>query len=228
MTVRLSTFISKIAQRSLLRAHLRTVWLSASASAAMALLSGTALAQQPTTVQLPTFRFFSMSTTVSVPDLGTTHAGGLQRSSLRNSRRGFGPLAQNDASRETGASGVRVSATIHDFEAMDEALLAEASAHRAPWRTDVDIAAEMRAIEARRSTASTSLPGSVSAIRAEQAAASEAKQAELRALLAKAESLENEGKPGVAKIYYSMVARRDTGELAQIARERLNHLSAPR
>ena len=191
-------------------------------------LASIALAQQPTTVQLPTFRFFSVSTTVSVPDRGSTYLGGIGSSGSRSTSRGIGPLANRAGAHDTGASGMSISATIHDFEAMDKALLAEASLHRAPWREGVDVAAEMRSIEARRAATSEALPGSVASIKAEKAAEEAEKTAELRELLTKAQAYENQGKPAVAKAFYQMVARRGSGELARFAAERLQALQSTR
>ena len=56
---------------------------------------------------------------------------------------------------------------------------------------------------------------SVAAIRAQQAAEDEAKSAEIEALLDKARSLEEAGKPGQAKIYYKRAALRATGDQQQ-------------
>lgn len=56
---------------------------------------------------------------------------------------------------------------------------------------------------------------SVAAIRAGQAADEDAKSAEIASLLEKARSLEDAGKPGVAKIYYKRAALRATGEQQQ-------------
>jgi len=53
-------------------------------------------------------------------------------------------------------------------------------------------------------------------------------QQELRALWAKAQAAEDDGKPNVARIYYEMVARRATGELRDQAQARLQALRPPK
>ena len=47
----------------------------------------------PTTVQLPTFSFFTVQTTVSVPDSGGAFLGGIGRGADGGSSRGFGPTS---------------------------------------------------------------------------------------------------------------------------------------
>src|SRR5262245_35901674 len=46
----------------------------------------------PTTVQLPTFSFFTVQTVVSVPDGGGMSLGGINRAADGSVTRGFGPL----------------------------------------------------------------------------------------------------------------------------------------
>src|SRR5499427_8702463 len=81
-------------------------------------------------VQLPTFHFFTLSTTVSVPDGGDAMLGGVSRSSSGRIQRGIPGLPSQPfdnvaTGRATGTSNVSASATIHDFEAMDKALLGQ-------------------------------------------------------------------------------------------------------
>ena len=52
------------------------------AAAAMLLGAGETAAQTATTVQLPTYSFFSVGTTVSVPDRGSVYMGGVNRSAM--------------------------------------------------------------------------------------------------------------------------------------------------
>src|SRR3954452_788871 len=68
--------------------------------------------QVPTTVQLPTFSFFTVQTTVSVPDGGSVSlAGGINRAADGTVTRGMAPLNRGIGSSR-GASGVSVHATI--------------------------------------------------------------------------------------------------------------------
>lgn len=109
---------------------------------ALVLLSGLrGFAQPPTTIQLPTFDSFSISTSVLVPDRGSMILGGVDRSAYGSVTNGVpglshlpyaGRLFQNRAiGHEASSSTASVSAYIHDLQAMDEQLLAEAAANRA-------------------------------------------------------------------------------------------------
>ncbi|MBA4017321.1 MAG: hypothetical protein C0483_09120 [Pirellula sp.] len=82
-----------------------------------------------TTVQLPTFSFFTISTTVSVPDSGSAYLGGGVggRTGSRSNGPGLGNRAGGSG---IDAGGVYVTAQIQDLGAMDRALLAEAAAAR--------------------------------------------------------------------------------------------------
>lgn len=74
-------------------------------------------------VQLPTFRTFSYSGSVLVPDSGTASLGGVGRSVSRSSSSSsFGPRGRN-LGGVNSLGGAGVSATIIDLEAMDRAIL---------------------------------------------------------------------------------------------------------
>lgn len=87
-------------------------------------------------VQLPTFRFFGTSTTVSVPDRGTAFMGGNTTAYSGSNSRGTpllgpttGPLFNNRGLASGGTtSNISVTAQIHDLDAMDRALLGGMSA----------------------------------------------------------------------------------------------------
>ena len=87
---------------------------------------------QATTVQLPTYSFFTVKTTVSVPDSGGAYLGGINRARDSSTTRGFGPLANRGVGMDRVASGMSVHATIIDHKELDERLLAEAAAKRGP------------------------------------------------------------------------------------------------
>ncbi|HEX5105410.1 MAG TPA: hypothetical protein VFV87_16440 [Pirellulaceae bacterium] len=189
-------------------------------------------AQVPTTVQLPTFRFFTVQTSVSVPDGGGTYLGGMKSARDSSLTRGFGPFRNRGIGSDRGAAGMSVHATITDLKEMDDAILAEAAAGRPGAAAfDPDAArAELLSRHVGKTFTSASpaeasepapLPGSVAAIRAQNAAAAEARAAEAAQYFAKAQTAEGEGKPAVAKYYYQMVARRDKGALQQQALERI-------
>src|SRR5262249_21206824 len=123
------------------------------------------------------------------------------------------------------ASGVSVGATIIDREEMDRAILAEAAAKRGvPIDSSVLKSAALSKSVAR--DGSVSAADSLAAIRERNTAKAEAKVSELAGLMAKAKQAEADGKPGVAKIYYQMVARGDRGQLKQQAEARLAALGA--
>jgi len=95
---------------------------------------------QGTTVQLPTFSFFSVPTTVSVPDRGSAYLGGIKRASSGRNEFGtpmlpFRPFKNTGIGSERSAGQMHVTARIHDFEAMDEYLLSQPTQTRPldPW-----------------------------------------------------------------------------------------------
>jgi hypothetical protein len=131
-----------------------------------------------------------------------------------------------------GASGVSVSATVIDNQEIDRAVLAQAAAARgtvdpAAAKMDAKAAAIAKAVAVRAPASASSdrgsaaLAGSVVAIRSENAAAADLQSAELAGYMAKARQAEADNKPGVAKVFYQMVARRDQGPMKQQAMERL-------
>ncbi|HCS53247.1 hypothetical protein [Rubinisphaera sp.] len=77
---------------------------------------------QPLTVQQPVVSQFSVNSTVSVPDRGSTHLGSL--STARDSRFHSRTWPRGSStSRSLTHQSVSVSAHIHNFEEMDELLL---------------------------------------------------------------------------------------------------------
>jgi hypothetical protein len=83
-----------------------------------------------TTVQLPTFNFFTINTTVNVPDRGSVNLGGIGRSSAATRTNGGPGFANRAGGSVNGTSGMSVGVQIHDLAAMDKALLDEARAAR--------------------------------------------------------------------------------------------------
>lgn len=97
------------------------VRLLAAACLALALPAASSHGQQ-VVVQQPQFRQFSASSTVLVPDRGATGLGGA--GSAAAARGTYGPLP-GGTSRLGGAGAARVETRVwvHDFEAMDRAIL---------------------------------------------------------------------------------------------------------
>ncbi|MGC3966492.1 MAG: hypothetical protein QM775_03725 [Pirellulales bacterium] len=83
-----------------------------------------------TTVQLPTFSFFTISTTVNVPDSGGAFLGGVDRSTGNIHSNGPPGLTNRAGSSGVAGGGISVGAQIIDLRAMDKQLLAEAAAER--------------------------------------------------------------------------------------------------
>ncbi|MEX2174505.1 MAG: hypothetical protein WD872_09090 [Pirellulaceae bacterium] len=163
----------------------------------LAMLAGAGLAsaQQPTTVQLPSYRIFSVRTTVSVPDSGGAYLDGVNRARSGSTSRGLGPRGSRGIGSDRSAGGAGISATIIDHAVLDKRVLAQAE----PATPATGVTA------ARGDTAPVE---SVAAIRACNAAAAQQQASEAARYFAQGRLAEAEGKPGIAKIYYRMAARR--------------------
>ena len=192
-------------------------------------------------VQLPTFQVFSVNTTVSVPDGGGALLGGINRAADSSVTRGLplagkipglGPLANNRGIASTrSASNMSVHATIIDNHELDEAVLATAAARRGgvSLNDKQALATQQRADYISRNLARAEQPvpetktaaPSIDEIRRKNELAAANRDAEAQSFFAKAQAAEAEQKPGVAKVYYQMVARRATGELKSLAETRL-------
>jgi hypothetical protein len=174
-----------------------------------------------TTVQLPTFNTFSVSTTVSVPDRGGASLGGIGRAYSGRNENGvpivgklpfLGPITGGRGiGSSTSSSGVSVHATIIDHEELDKAVLAEAASKRGT---------ELPRVQPRKSTDSDVAHKpfeSVAAIKARVAAEDAARQQQADAYLQKAESAETAGRLASARSYYLLAAKHSQGERQQEA-----------
>lgn len=182
-----------------------------SAASWLSLTADRVLAQPATTVQLPTFHYFSVDTTVLVPDRGATFLGGVNYSSAGRTSRGIPglgrPFTNTSIGRSTVGGGMWVSAYIHDFEAMDAALLGQG---------DFVAGQYVRRPSAAAVAATKTDPtfaDSIVAIRAQAASEEQASQLEAEANLKRGHEKLKEGKPGVAKIYFQMAERGATGKV---------------
>jgi hypothetical protein len=206
-----------------------------------------AFAASAQTVQLPTFSFATVSTTVMVPDRGSAFLGGIDRSSEGRSEFGvpgltFPGFQNRGIGQDRSSSKMFVTATIHDFDAMDQALLNTPSpdgfagtsarmprglpetpaaiAQRSFQRNPVNLAGNWRLEPV--------APAPVSDAVAEQAdrAARQATRAdEAASFFDRGQKAEADGKTNVAKIYYQMAVRRAAGDLKQQAQARLDVVS---
>lgn len=235
---------------------MRLHWIAPALMLVLALAAAQVLAQG-TTVQLPTFAFSNVSTTVMVPDRGSAFLGGINRAS--SGRNEFGtPMLDKlpftgRAFKNTGigqdrsGSSFHVTAYIHDFDAMEEALLGGqyssfSSTSSSPLRrlNDPPVAIAARAIQPRAGDlAGNWLPKSsekeepvpeveVAQEQARRAALLQTRAAEAQDLFDRGEQAEAAGKANVAKLYYQMAAKRSSGELKQQALARLETLGGGR
>jgi hypothetical protein len=196
------------------------------------------------TVQLPTFNFFTVNTTVEVPDSGGCVLGGVGSSDSGCNQQGIPGLGSrpftNVAGGARGAAGsVSIAAEIHDFEAIDRQLLGEDFDRTADATTAADALAVRRlpimlrpvvganSRQPSRLAADSTGSNSIADIRRQQAAEDLAAQEEAQRLFEQAAELQSAGKPGVAKVYYQMVAHRATGDLKQRALAAVRELSQP-
>lgn len=175
----------------------------------------------PTVVQLPTFSFFSVSTTVSVPDAGDGILGARHRAS--QSRRRFGPgsrLSPRAIGGGFAATDARVQAVIHDLKALDEAALSQSACP--PRLTPL---APAPAQTAGASTADRPR-GSVAEARARYAADVAKANDEIVSLYARAEDSESRGNMLAARARYRQVAHRARGDLKRKAIAKVRELTA--
>lgn len=199
---------------------------------------GVASAQQSTTVQLPTYSFFTTNSTVSVPDRGSAYLGGVSRAASGRNEFGSGllPFRNRSFGTERSASNASVSVYIHDFEAMDEYLLSRPTSGRSlePLVAGQQPATGRFAAPARdvprrprpfggafplpTDGMASRVPGgaaamSVEELRAERVRLEKSRGEEALKWLERGRTAEASGKTNVARVYYQMAARRATGDL---------------
>ncbi len=198
-----------------------------SAAAVWLLIGAVAFSQQQprpaSAVQLPSFSLFTVRTTVSVPDsargYGRVYAGGdkFAADGLTEAGSPFAPGNRGIGS-ERAARGAFVSAQIHDLHEMDSILLSpEVREARMKRRAEAAAAAALAAKTENSSAADRTLRGqaasaepirSLADIRGKRESLAKAKEQEALGLIQRGEQAQADGKPGVARIYYQMAARR--------------------
>ena len=200
-------------------------------------------------VQLPTLSSFRTGTTISVPDRGSVYTGGINRAA--DGRNEFGtpllPLRNRGIGSQRSASSVSTSVYIHDFEAMDEALLSQARGpnyrspvHRSLGSSVVTGTRRLPAVSQTAQTARTTwqsrpatppatgpLSKSVAQLRAVRAGEQQARVAEAEQLFERGKTAESKGKLTVAKIYYQQASRRTQGPLQQEILAQLRLVTTP-
>lgn len=193
---------------------------------AVGTILGPSLDASAQVVQLPTFEAFGIGTTVNVPTGGSASLGGMSRSGA--SRVGGGvpgigrlpgvgrPFGNRATSSSLSGGSMRVTATIHDFEAMDQMVLSQAAARRGSLPGS-RVAMGMRRPEMSAATQRATSLGSSSAerpadgleeIRRQRQLAERAKTQEVYLLIDKASTARGQGKVALAKMYYRMAWKR--------------------
>ena len=158
-------------------------------------------------VQLPTFRQFSVSTSVSVPDSGGGVIGGVGRASSGSSQRGLPvigipgvrrPAASRSIARSDIGGGVSVGVQIHDLDGMDRQLLAGTSRKAAlPHRAQTSVL--------------NGPTGSLADIRRARAERQQASSSAVDDLLARGRRASLAGKSALAQTYFRMAAEQSSG-----------------
>lgn len=185
------------------------------------------------TVQLPTYQFTTASTTVLVPDRGSTSLGGFGNSSSGSNALGIpggvGPLFHSRSwGRSTGASSGRVHVTLIDHLSWDDAV--RASAPRDPaFSVDQRRADWLSANVARydppptflSSSAPESLVASLEDIRRRNEVLAAERLTEADDYFRQGMRAEAEGKVGAARVYYQMAQRRAKGPRLEEIERRL-------
>ena len=216
------------------------IWLCAALVVGVA-VSQAAAQQQASAVQLPTYSFFGTGTTVTVPDRGSVYLGGVNRAATGMNEFGvpllpFAPFHNRAFGTETSAAGTSVSVYIHDFDAMDEALLGQSAASgglayenrgvaprgvapRQPnaWQPPLALGAG--------DTASQPAVG-VEQLRAQHQADQQSWKKDAAFYLERGRLAEQSGKLGVARIYYQMAERRADGTMKAEIQARLAAVNA--
>lgn len=214
------------------------------ALAVIGLWAGAALAQQPTTVQLPTYSFFNTNTTVTVPDRGSVYLGGVNRAATGRSEFGAPllPFRNRSIGMERSASSAWVSVWVHDFEAMDQYLLSQPTAFRAaqaansrplmpqvasgpsPYAASSIGASDTwnRRLDAAQQGSAGPTAMSLAELRAKHEREQQSRSDEARKWFERGQGAEAAGKRNVARVYYQMAARRATGPLKDQIAARLD------
>lgn len=174
-----------------------------------------------TSVQLPSFQFTTVSTSVLVPDGGGALLGGIgssQRATFQN-----GPFLPGRAGGVgTAAGAMQVTAQVHDLRALDAATLA--AARGTPATQPPAEAAWTARFDAARQSSAGRGDVSVAELRRQQAAGTAARLREAEELLRRAADAEAAGQPGLARLYYRLAAEKGVGPVAERARAELARL----
>jgi len=194
-------------------------------------------------VQLPTFEFFTVNTTVSVPDGGTALLGGVNSYAAGRDSAGVPMLGKVPfAGRPFGSRSIGGSTTASNVTATARIIILEEEEAKLGLTGSPSLPSEeLSAVERRadfltRNVARTSPPvvgnpvrrpaqPSTEEIQRRNAVASRQRAQEANYFFNKGEHASAAGKSNVAKIYYRMAATRADGELKTQALARVAALS---
>jgi hypothetical protein len=190
------------------------------------------------TIQLPTFHYFTVATTVVVPDRGSLLLGGVDRASYGSSSfgapgfsgvPGVGRMFGNRAiGSEVGSSGASVTATVIDLDELDRGVLGAAAARRSS-PTDPEIARKASFLSSNISRRDPALLAEGSKEAPPKPAMRPIPprdvQAEARELLRQAREAEARGHLASARVYYKRASLLAGGELRKEAQTRLAALT---
>lgn len=209
------------------------------------LIAAGATTSRAQVIQLPTFHFFTVSTTVSVPDSGGAFLGGVRRAQYGMTSQGVPGLnkvpglsrlfSNRGSGSSVSSSGASVTATIIDHAEMDALLLGEAAGRRPAGAalSETDVKALTLSSHIGRSAESGLRLGggppleSVAAIRLRNEAAARAHLAEMQEYWQRGQQAESIKRWGTARVCYDIIVRRGSGELRDRAAARLAQLRAP-
>jgi hypothetical protein len=182
-------------------------------------------------VQLPTFNYFTIQTSVLAPDSGRGYLGGVRRGSYgRNSRGvpgfskvpGVGPFFGGRAIGGSGSTSVTsVRATIIDHDEWDKAVLSAAAERAGGERRTSSAGATGKTL-----AGGVSNLQSLAEIRWQNSKKKNARVIEAERLFAAGSEAEENGKYGVAKIYYRRAAKVADGDLGKQIAARLASIDA--
>jgi len=172
-------------------------------------------------VQLPTFQFTGVSTTVSVPDHGTASLGGNTTSFSGSNSRGLlgptGPLFNNRGLANGGTTtNFSITAQIHDMDAMDRALLGGMSAdefRRQVRNSPAGSGTPRLTLGPTNAAPRTTTVTSASSYSEQEIAAQLKRQKQAEEQLVMGQAMAGRGKVSLAQSYYRMALNNANGEL---------------
>jgi hypothetical protein len=191
----------------MIRILLRRSGLAAAVFAALAIWVHSSSAQ---TVQLPSFHYNTTNTTVLVPDQGDAFLGGIGRNSSSRVERG---PSNHAIGGMNSAGGTRVSAQIHDLDAMDRELLGGSGA---AGLAGGGSRSELNASQLAATKFSNPI-SSVAELRRQAATVSPAQIAQSTADLDRGRELLSQGKSAVARIYLQNAAKQGSDDIRKQA-----------